>query len=290
MTDVICVDPAGAIVGEGPIWDEDEGAVYWVDIKGPAINRYVPATGAIDRWPMPERIGCLARRRNAAGFIAGFKSGLAFVNLEAGTIDKIGDPEPDQPGNRINDGKCDAQGRFWAGTMDDGETEKAGHLYRVDPDLAWRRVAGPYYINNGPTFSPEFDRFYHTDSFGPCIYVCDFAPDGTLSNRTVFVRFPEEWGYPDGMTTDGEGYIWVAHWGASRVTRFAPDGTADRVVEMPASQVTSCVFGGPDLATLYVTSAAIDLDEAARAAEPDAGGLFSFDPGVKGLPTQRFAG
>lgn len=290
MTHVTCVDPGGAILGESPIWDEEEGAVYWVDIKKPSINRYIPLSGAIDRWPMPERIGCIARRAFEPGFVAGFKSGLAFVDIEHGWVKKIGNPEPGQPKNRFNDGKCDAQGRFWAGTMDDGESEKTGYLYRIDTDCTWSQVAGPYYINNGPTFSPEFDRMYHTDSFGPCIYVCDMASDGRISNRDLFVKFPAEWGYPDGMTTDVEGHIWVAHWGASRITRFAPDGSVNRVIDMPVRQITSCVFGGVDLETLYVTTASIQSNTTALPFEPDAGGLFSLEPDMKGLPTQRFGG
>lgn len=289
MTEVKCVWPAGAVVGEGPIWDAEEGAVYWVDIKAPAVHRYAPASGGTRSWPMPERIGCIAMRRGG-GFIAGFKSGFAFLDLPDGRIGKIGDPEPDRPNNRINDGKCDAAGRFWAGTMDDEEREPTGWLYRLDPDLTWRRTDGAYTVTNGPAFSPDGRTVYLADSVGRTVYAFDLAADGTLANKRPFVRFEKADGFPDGMTTDAEGFLWIAHWGGWRVTRFAPDGSVDRAVDLPVAQVTSCVFGGPDFETLYVTSAAIGLDDRARAKQPLAGGLFEAPLGVRGLPTLSFAG
>ncbi len=289
MTEVKCVWPAGAVVGEGPVWDEDEGALYWVDIKSPAAHRYVPATGERASWPMPERIGCIARRREG-GFIAGFKSGFAFLDLPEGRIEKIGDPEPERPNNRMNDGKCDAEGRFWAGTMDDEEKEPTGWLYRLDPDLTWQRTDGEYTVTNGPAFAPDGRTIYHADTLGGVVYALEVEADGTLANKREFARFAKTDGSPDGMTTDAEGFLWIAHWGGWRITRFAPDGAIARILELPVSQVTSCVFGGIGFETLYITSASIGLDEAARAAQPLAGGLFEADIGIRGLPTLRFAG
>ncbi len=289
MSEVRCVWPAGAVVGEGPIWDAEEGAVYWVDIKAPAVHRYAPASGGMRTWPMPERIGCVARRRGG-GFIAGFKSGFAFLDLPDGRIGKIGDPEPDRPNNRINDGKCDAAGRFWAGTMDDDEKEPTGWLYRLHPDLTWHRTDGAYTVTNGPAFSPDGRTLYHADSVGRTVYAFDLAVDGTLANKRPLIRFGEADGFPDGMTTDADGFLWVAHWGGWRVTRFAPDGSIDRAVDLPVAQVSSCVFGGPDFDVLYITSAAIGLDKWARAEQPLAGGLFEVPVGVRGLPTLSFAG
>ncbi len=290
MSEVTCVWPAGAIVGEGPLWVEDENAVYWVDIKAPALHRYGLADGARRTWPMPEPIGWVAERSTAKSFVAGFKSGFAFLDREEMTIEAIGDPEPEHPGNRLNDAKVDAAGRIWAGTMDDDESEATGSLYRLDPDLTWRRMDGPYVVANGPTFSRDQRTLYHTDSAARKVYAFDMDADGELSNKRLFLRFGEGDGFPDGMTVDAEGYIWVAHWGGWRVTRFTPEGTVDRSIPRPVAQVSSCTFTGADLDRLFITTAAIGVEGAAREEQPLAGGLFEVDPGVRGLPTRKFAG
>ncbi|MBI3453442.1 MAG: SMP-30/gluconolactonase/LRE family protein [Rhodospirillales bacterium] len=289
MTAPECIWPLGALLGEGPVWDPGEGALYFVDIKRPAVHRYHPQSNNRQSWPMSEPIGCIARRRRG-GFVAGFKSGFAFVDLAQATIEPIGDPEPERPNNRFNDGKCDAQGRFWAGTMDDRERSPTGWLYRLDPDLSWRRMDGGYVCTNGPAFSPDGRRMYHTDTIGRTVYAFDLSPDGVPSGKRAFVTFAAADGYPDGMTADAEGFVWICHWGGWRLTRFAPDGSVERTVDMPAAQVTSCAFGGAALDTLYITTAAIGLDNAARRAQPLAGGLFALRPGVRGLAAPAFAG
>ena len=289
MSHVKCVWPSAAVLGEGPAWDDEEEALYWVDIKAPAVHRYMPSTGATDGWPMPERTGCIARRRQG-GFIAGFKSGLAFLDLPSGRIDRIGDPEPELPDNRLNDGKCDGAGRFWVGTMDDDESKATGSLYRVDPDCRWHRMDSGYVVSNGPAFSPGGETLYHTDTVQRIIYAFDLAPDGSLSNRRTFIVIPPDAGNPDGMTVDADGHLWVALWGGWRLTRFRPDGTTEGTIRFPVAQVTNCVFGGAAFDTLYVTSASIGLDAAARARQPLAGGLFEVRPGIQGLPAPRFSG
>ncbi|WP_340117209.1 SMP-30/gluconolactonase/LRE family protein [Pelagibius sp. 7325] len=291
MSDVRCLWEAAAILGEGPLWSAREGALYWVDIKAPALHRYRPDDGDKTSWVMPERIGWVIERANGEGLVAGFKQrGFAFLTPGTMMPETIGQPEPDYPDNRFNDAKADAEGRIWAGTMDDNEREATGSLYRLDADLDWHRMDKGYGITNGPAFSPEGGTLYHTDTAAGTIYAFDLTARGRLENKRVFVTIPEGDGYPDGMTCDAEGYLWVAHWGGWRITRFAPDGRVDRVVEMPVSQVTSCTFGGPDLDRLYITSAAIGLDEERLERQPLAGGLFEFIPGVKGLPAGLFAG
>ncbi len=287
--DVRCLWNAGALIGEGPIWDDVAGAVYWVDIKVRAIHRYTCATGDKASWLLPEPIGCIARRRRG-GFIVGLKSGFALLDRLDGPIKKLGSPEPNLPNNRFNDGKCDAAGRFWAGTMDDAEKSQTGSLYRLDTDRTWHRVDGSYVVTNGPAFSPDGQTIYHTDTLGRTVYAFDLAADGTLTNKRPFVRFGDGDGHPDGMTTDADGFVWIAHWGGWRVTRFTPDGAIDRILELPVAQVTSCVFGRPDLDRLYVTSASYGLDQEARQAQPLAGGLFEAQVGVRGLPTLLYDG
>ncbi len=284
-----CIWPAGAILGEGPLWDERSSVLYWVDIKAPAVHRYDPASGSKRSWPMPEMIGCIAKRKRG-GFVAAFQSGFAFVDPARRTLERIGNPEPDMRGNRFNDGKCDKRGRFWAGSMDNGLREPTGWLYRLDPDLTWQRVDGGYVCTNGPAFSPDGRTIYHADSAGRTVYAYDLSDAGDVANKRVFVRFDKDEGVPDGMTTDTDGCLWVCHWGGWRITRFRPDGKVDRAVAMPVSQVTSCAFGGPDFATLFVTSAATGLDAAALAGQPLAGGLFALRPGVRGLAEPEFAG
>ena len=169
--------------------------------------------------------------------------------------------------------------------MDDEETRVSGALYRLDPDLSWRRMDDGYAIANGPTFSPDGATLYHTDTGPGIIYQFDLAPDGSISSKRDFVRFQPGWGSPDGMTVDAQGGVWVAHWGGARLSRFLPDGAFDRSIALPTSRPTSCVFAGDNLERMFVSSAAVGLDN-----EEFAGGLFEVDPGVRGAPAFSFAG
>ncbi|WP_193368283.1 SMP-30/gluconolactonase/LRE family protein [Pelagibius marinus] len=291
MSDVQCLWQAGATLGEGPLWSPREAALYWVDIKAPALHRYRPEDGDKTSWIMPEPIGWVIERANGEGLVAGFKDrGFAFLTPGTMMPEVIGQPEPDYPDNRFNDAKADAEGRIWAGTMDCNEREAHGSLYRLDPDLDWHRVDKGYVVTNGPAFSPDGATLYHTDTFEGTIYAFDVSKGGKLKNKRVFMTIPEGDGYPDGMTCDAEGCLWVAHWGGWRITRFTPSGQVDRVIEMPVSQVTSVAFGGTGLDRLFVTSASIGLSEKELEEQPLAGGLFELDPGVTGLPAGQFGG
>lgn len=281
---------AKANLGEGPLWSARDQAVYWTDIKVKRLNRYRLADGATRSWDMPDMIGWAVERRDRPGFVVGLAHAIAEVTLDPFTLTRRAEIETGLPGNRLNDAKVDLQGRVWFGSMDNDEKAKAGAFYRLDPDFSVHRVDGGYICANGPTFSPDGKIVYHTDSTVREIYRFDVRPDGSLGGKRVFVRFAEPEGYPDGMTTDREGCLWVAHWGGGRITRFRPDGTRDRVVTFPASQVTSCTFGGDRLDRMFVTSARIGLSDEQLAREPLAGGLFEIDPGAIGLPTQQFAG
>ncbi len=284
-----CVWPAEALLGEGPGWLPEEGALYWVDIKAPAAHRFVPTTGDRQSWPMPEEIGFLLPRAGG-GFIAGLRSGFALVDLPSGVIERLDSPEADLPNNRLNDGKCDLLGRLWAGSMDNNVAAPTGVLYRVDANRSWHAMDDGYIVTNGPAFSPDGRTLYHTDTLARTIYAFDLDDNGALSGKRTHIRIAEDQGYPDGMTVDEDGYLWVAHWGGWRLTRFSPEGAAERTIELPVAQVTSCAFGGSGLDTLYVTTAAIDLDHDDRARQPLAGGLFEISVGIKGLPVNRFAG
>jgi sugar lactone lactonase YvrE len=290
MSEVRCVVDLRATVGEGPVWDDRARVLWWVDIKTPRLFRFDPASGENRAWPMPERIGCVIPREKG-GLIGAFKTGFKWIDPEAGTVTPITDPEPDRPGNRFNDGKCDRFGRLFAGTMDDAEVECTGTLYRLDPDLRVHVVRRGVQLSNGLDWSPDDRLMYYTDSPRRLIWVYDYDLDrGALANERVFARIPDDAGVPDGLCVDAAGFVWSAHWGGSRITRYAPDGRIDRVLEMPVPQPSSCTFGGPDLATLYATSAAIGMTEADFAKAPQGGGLFAVEVGVRGQPVSRFAG
>lgn len=281
---------AKADLGEGPLWSARDQAIYWTDIKVKRLNRCRLADGATRSWDMPDTIGWAVERRDKSGFVAGLAHAIVEVTLDPFTLTRRSAIEADLPGNRLNDAKVDPQGRIWFGSMHDGEKKNSGAFYRLDPDFSVHQVDSGYICANGPTFSPDGGIVYHTDSNAREIYRFDVRPDGSLGGKRVFARFPEAEGYPDGMTTDREGCLWVAHWGGGRITRFRPDGTRDRVVTFPVSQVTSCTFGGDRLDRMFVTSARIGLTNDQLAKEPLAGGVFEIDPGTVGLPTQQFAG
>jgi sugar lactone lactonase YvrE len=269
-------------LGEGPLWVARENALYWVDILDRRLNRLSLADDAVSSIEMPEPIGWVIERAARPGFIAGFASGFAELTLDPFAIRKITDPLSLKV--RMNDAKADGAGRIFAGTMSYEGAEPIGSLYRLDPDLSITAVDQGYRIANGPAISADAKTIYHTDSAEGLVYRMALHADGSVSGREVFLRFPDEWGSPDGMTIDAEGGLWIAHWGGSRVTRFLTDGSIDRAIQVPARQVTSCTFAGPDLDRMFITSAADGLDGAHD------GALFEVDPGVRGLPTLKFGG
>ena len=270
------------------MWVEREAALYWLDIKGRKIFR-IGEDGKLRSWPTPFRIGSLAPRASG-GFIAGSEQGIALVDLEMGGFEIVHDPEAEIPGNRFNDGKVDRDGRFWAGTMDDEERSAAGTLYRIGPDLSCTPVDRDYRVTNGPAFSPSGDIMYHNDSARRVTYAFDLDRDGIAANRREFARYAEGDGYPDGMTVDSEGCLWIAFWDGWCVRRYSPAGECLAMIDMPVSRPTSCAFGGINLDRLYITSARIGLDERQLAKEPQAGGLFLVTAKVKGIAERAFAG
>ena len=273
------------LLGEGVTWSARRNAVFWVDIRAPALHCLDLGNETTRCWAMPEPIGWIVERAGRDDFVIGLKSGFATLALEPFVITRIANPEPDRRHNRLNDAKVDIAGRIWAGTMDDREQEALGALYRLDAEFTWSRHDDGYRVTNGPTFSLDGRTLYHTDSLARIVYAFDLQNDGSLQNKRVFLRFDASWGYPDGMTTDCEGFLWMAHWGGARVSRFSPDGKLERSIALPSSQITNCAFGGEQLDRLFVTSAATGTSN-----EPLAGALFELDPGVRGLAPVAFAG
>ncbi|WP_217352572.1 SMP-30/gluconolactonase/LRE family protein [Sphingomonas sp. ID1715] len=279
------IAPVEAVLGEGPVWVERDQALWWVDIKGPAIFRW--RDGHVDRWMPPLRIGSLAPAR-AGGFVGGTERGIRWIDPEQDVYALIVDPEAQLPDNRFNDGKVDRAGRFWAGTMDDRELEATGTLYRLDGDLGCTAVDSGYRVTNGPAFSPDGRVMYHSDSARRTLYAFDLNADGQASNRRVLAHFREEQGYPDGMTVDAEGCLWIAFWDGWCIRRLSPDGEQLDTVQLPVERPTSVAFGGPAFDRLFVTSARVGLNEKALVVQPLAGALFMIQVNARGIPERMF--
>jgi sugar lactone lactonase YvrE len=280
--DAECVVDCANELGEGALWCPLEQRLWWIDIQKPTLWRWQPG-GAVQHWPLPKPPGSFALRKDG-GFLFAFRSGLATLDKPGAEVKWLPGLEPGD--ERFNDGKCDRAGRFWAGTMDRKLGSAIGRLYRVAPDFKLEAMDRGFTISNGIGWSPDDRTMYFTDTPSRCIYRYDFdAASGTIANRRVFVEVDPGHGGPDGMTVDSQGCVWSAQFDRWCVNRYDPDGKLERSVRLPVQRPTTCMFGGPNLDTLYVTSAAMGL-----AGQENAGGLFALDPGVRGLPEPRFAG
>jgi xylono-1,5-lactonase len=285
-----CVWNAHAQLGEGPMWSVREHALYWVDILGHRLHRYSPTEGQ-RTWQFDEEVTAIAERSEVDELIITRRHGFARFNPKTEELTPLLQLETDIPSNRFNDGKCDRLGRFWAGTMDFGCERPTGSLYCLSPDLRCERVDSDYVVTNGPAWSSDYSTLYHNDSVNGRVYAFDFdLKTGHVSNKRIFLQFSQEDGSPDGMTTDAGGGLWIAHWGASKLTRHDSQGNILHTLDLPCSQITSCAFGGPDFRTLYITSAANGLSPQQLEREPLAGGLFALETDIAGLPANQFRG
>ena len=277
-----------AEVGEGPIWDAGTETLVWVDITGSAVHRFDPSTGHDLCMDVGIDVGAVAVRASG-GLVLAATDGFRALAAD-GSQTVLVEVEADDPSMRMNDGKCDRHGRFWAGTMAYDESAPAGlgKLYRLDPDLSVRTMLDGVSISNGIDWSPDDRLMYFVDSRTQRVDVFDFdLDDGAISNRRTLIEVDAANGLPDGMTVDVNGDLWVAQWGGSRVVHYAPDGSERGMVRFPVSQTSSCAFGGGDARDLYVTSAARGISEDA---EPEAGSLFRARPGAVGQAPNCFGG
>jgi sugar lactone lactonase YvrE len=275
---------APALLGEGPVWDAARGELVWVDIDRGLVHRRA-AGGAEISVDVGQPVGC-AVPRVGGGLALALRDGFALLPAGGCEARLVAPVEQQRPDTRMNDGGCDSHGRFWAGTMSlVGDTRTAG-LYRLDADLRVTRMLPGVSISNGLGWSPDDRLMYHVDTPRRRIDVYEFdAIEGAIGGRRAAIPVAPEHGRPDGLTVDAEGGVWVALWGGGAVQRFSSDGRLEARLELPVTQVTSCCFGDPDLATLYVTSAARGVEH-----EPLAGSLFACRPGVRGLRAGPFAG
>ena len=286
-TDVDVLVASLAELGEGPVWDARTGRIAWIDVHGRRIHLTEPATRATESIELPLHVGAIAPRV-AGGFVAALQDGFWIV--DGGPLRRVATVAEAAPDIRFNDGKCDPTGRFWAGTMPYDEVRPVGSLYRLDPDGVVTRVLDGVTISNGLAWSLDGRTLYYIDTPTRCIDAFSFDTEtGSITDRRTVVRIPDGVGWPDGMTIDTEGGLWVALWGGWAVHRYL-DGRLERVVNTPVAQPTSCAFGGPDLDELFITSAWKGLSPAERAAQPLAGSLFRLRPGVRGVAPVQFAG
>jgi xylono-1,5-lactonase len=281
----VCVWPVNAELGEGPVWQAEENAAYFVDIKGRHIHRLSVATGHTQTWNAPDQPGFVVPLAEH-GFVCGLPGGLYRFDAGSGQFDKLKDVEPHLPGNRLNDGFVDASGHLWFGSMDDGEEQPTGTLYRVNDAGEVVAQDDDYVITNGPAMSPDGRTLYHNDTLRRVVYAFDVNEDGTLSGKRIFAAISGD-GYPDGMAVDAEGYVWVALFGGWRIERFSPDGKVVEQVPFPCANITKLAFGGDDLQTVYASTAWKGLSLVERQQQPQAGGLFSFRSPVPGQPQAR---
>jgi sugar lactone lactonase YvrE len=281
---------AGDETGESPVWDEQAQALWWTDIPGRRLH-VLHKDGAEQVFPAPGRVGSFALRRDG-GLVLGMENGLAFWDPPNGDPVPVAEPERGLVEHRFNDGRCDRQGRFLVGSMNLHRTGPTGQLWRLDgPDGAVTRLTGKVSVANGLAFTPDGARMFWACSREARVWAFDYDRDtGTPRNRRTWLDEGAAPGRPDGAAIDAEGCYWSARWMGGCVARFTPDGTLDRIIRLPVSRVTMCAFGGPDLRTLFITTAREGMTPEELAQEPLAGGLFAAQVGAAGLPEPRFAG
>ena len=276
--------PVRCELGEGPVWDAERRELLWVDVDAGLVHQ-LAADGAVRTVDVGQPVGCAVPRARG-GLALAVRDGFALLGPDRDAPELVAPVERERADARMNDGACDSRGRLWAGTMSlRGDTRTAA-LYRLDAGLGVRRVLPGLSVSNGIGWSPDGTTLYHVDSPRRRVDAYDFAPDtGAVGCRRSVIPIGREEGLPDGLAVDEEGGIWVALWGGGAVKRFVADGTPSTKLHLPIASVTSCCFGGEDLATLYVTTATRGCEH-----EPLAGALFAFRPGVRGLPATPFAG
>ena len=275
------------ILGECPLWNEREQALFWVDIRRPAIRRFDYASGCVDTWPMPDLTGSIAFVEGDDRLLVALPDRIALFDRTTCTFEPYA-AAPQIVGHRFNDGRVDRQGRFWAGTMHNATRAPEGTLYRLDSRRVLTPVKGGICIPNSLGWSPDGRTMYFADSLRYTIFAYDFDPDsGTMTGERVFATSAAP-AFADGSAVDADGFLWNAEFNASRIVRYAPDGSIDRVLDLPTRRPTCCTFGGPDLDILYITTTSQQMTPAELAEEPFAGGLLAVEAGVRGLAEPRF--
>jgi sugar lactone lactonase YvrE len=278
------------ILGEGPVWDHRNNRIFWVDIIRGEIHWLYPETGKHSFCKTGQLIGAITLT-NSESILAALQTGFAMVDIKDGSVQPIIDPEVHLPENRFNDGKSDAAGRFWAGTMSLSGKEKAGSLYALEPDFGVSMKLSGVTTSNGMAWSPDNSIFYYIDTRTRRVAAYDYEiTGGHLTNQRIVIEIPTEEGYPDGMAIDTEGMLWIALWDGWKIGRWNPhNGDLLETISLPVARPTSCVFGGRELNDLYITSARYGLGEEELRNQPLAGSLFVLkNSGCKGELANEF--
>jgi sugar lactone lactonase YvrE len=283
---------AHATIGESPAWVAEEEALFWIDVKAPALHRYRPADGATRTWALTSDIGGFALMDGGSALVA-LREGLCRLDLDACELHQLVPPPFDPALFRFNEAACDAKGRFWVGVMFDplegSPSKEPGRLHSFTLDGGLRMEPDAAELHNGMAWSADGSTFFLSHSYNREIIAFDYdTDDGRISNRRVFATIPEGLGIPDGAAIDSDGGYWCALHGGSKLRRFNVDGSVDRDIDLPVSQPTMCAFAGEGLATLYVTSASDNMTETEKAEQPLAGALLRLSPGNKGIRRQSF--
>lgn len=288
--DLRCVVPGQDVLGESPLWCEQTQSLLWLDIDGGKLQRFQPTTGRHDSFAFEDRyVGSLALMPEPGHVLLGIGLGLFVFDLATGRRRLLCQVEPPECDNRLNDGRCDARGRFWVGTMDNQLHRPNGAFYRVDPDGTAHRMFDDVIVSNTVAFSPAQDTLYFSDTrrFTTWQFALD-AETGSLSDRRVFVDHSQTQSRPDGACVDAEGFVWTAIFGGGRIVRYSPAGTPERVVEVPVTNPTCVCLGGPEMKTLFITTARKFLDRRQLRSEALAGAVLAVDVDTPGLPEHRF--
>jgi len=272
-----------AELGEGPVWVHRDSALWFVDIKKQQIHRFDPADGSRNSWDAPEQVGFVFPAERG-GFVAGLKSGLYHFDEKSGGFEVIAKVDTEKPGNRLNDGVVDTNGRLWFGTMDNNEKAKSGAFYCFTDGKVSPTGIDNISITNGPATSPDGRLLYFVDTLKGTIEIADITGDGSLNNRRLFTRIEKSDGYPDGPTIDSNGYLWISLYAGWEARRYSPAGDLVERIRFPVANITKLAFGGADLRTAYATTARQLLKPDEIAAQPQIGDLFEFRVDVPGVP------
>jgi sugar lactone lactonase YvrE len=282
--------PGRAVLGEGPVWDSRTGTLYWVDIAAGTVFAQSPGhdarPAAVD---VGAQVGCVGLTDDQHVLVAGLRTGWHLLDLRTGELTFLAAPEADRPECRFNDGAVDPAGRFWTGSLEDTESKPVGRLYRLDGDGRYVTIDEGFYCSNGIDWSPDGRWMYFVDSVDRKVYRYAYdVESGAVAGRQVFADTSSMQGIPDGLRVDAAGDVWCAFWDGAQLTRFTPGGAVAEVVAMPVLRPTSIAFGGPDLSTMYITSASIDLTDDQLAQWPLSGSVLTRAVSTPGLPSKPF--
>jgi sugar lactone lactonase YvrE len=278
-----------AVLGECPVWDSRTGTLYWVDFTAGMVFAQAAGAGRAAAFDTATQVSCVGLTDDPQVLIAGLRTGWHLLDLRTGATTFLADPEADRPTCRFNDGAVDPAGRFWTGSLADSQDQPVGRLYRLDADGRYTAADSGFYCSNGMDWSPDGRWMYFVDSYDRVIYRYVFdVESGAIADRQVLADTSSMPGVPDGLRVDAAGDIWCAFWDGAHLTRFTAAGAVAEVVPVPVPRPTSITFGGPDLSTLYITSASIDLTEDQLAKWPLSGSVLSLAASTPGRPEVPF--